>query len=136
MAPRAPTSSGARAPHLEAGDAAERLACDFLSRRGLSCLARNYRCRSGEIDLVMLEGDCVVVVEVRYRATTGRVSPIESITREKQRRLARAALHWLTRNPGYADRPLRFDIVAMSGPLDAATIDWRRAALEFDDAAW
>jgi putative endonuclease len=122
-----------RAPHLRAGAAAEDLACDYLSRRGLRCLARNFRCRVGEIDLVMREQHQLVIVEVRYRAAASRVSPTQSITRDKQRRLARAAVFWLGKNPGFADSPLRFDVVSVSGKLREAAITWERGAIEFDD---
>jgi putative endonuclease len=131
-----PSRPGSRAPHLQAGAAAEILACDYLSRHGLTCLARNFRCRVGEIDLVMREQRGLVMVEVRYRALVGQVSPMQSITREKQQRLARAASYWLGRNPAYTDWPLRFDVVSLSGRLDSAEISWERGAIEFDEESW
>jgi putative endonuclease len=53
------------------GDNAERLACQYLQRHGLKLLGRNFRCRGGEIDLIMQHGDSLVFVEVRYRRRTG-----------------------------------------------------------------
>lgn len=81
----------------------------------------------------MHERQQLVMVEVRYRAATGPVSPTQSITREKQQRLARAARYWLARNPGFIDSPLRFDVVSVLGDLDSAEITWDRGAIEFDE---
>jgi len=121
---------------LQAGAAAEDLACDYLSRQGLVCVARNYRCRMGEIDLVMREQRQLIIVEVRYRAVVGRISPAQTITRGKQTRLARAAAFWLGMNPAFADWPVRFDVVTLVGPLSSASIAWERGAIEFDDESW
>ncbi len=84
----------------------------------------------------MREQRGLVMVEVRYRALVGQVSPMQSITREKQQRLARAASYWLGRNPAYTDWPLRFDVVSLSGRLDSAEISWERGAIEFDEESW
>jgi len=84
----------------------------------------------------MRERRQLVMAEVRYRATIGRVSPAQSITRGKQRRLGLAASYWLAKNPEFSNWPLRFDVVSISGPLGGAAIAWERGAMEFDEDDW
>ncbi|MDR2240220.1 MAG: YraN family protein [Zoogloeaceae bacterium] len=105
------------------GDAAEARAADYLTRRGLKILTRNYRCRGGEIDLVCRDGAALVFVEVRLRAQRGFGGAAESITAAKQRRIALAARHYLAGKPLPA---CRFDAVL----LDGDDIDWIRDAFQ------
>lgn len=109
----------------EIGDDKERLARSYLERRGLSLLARNYRCRRGEIDLVMRECDTLVFVEVRFRASNRFGTPAETVDLRKQRRLAAAAAHYLQHHP--SPLPCRFDVLAVSG---GDRIDWIRDAFQ------
>lgn len=101
------------------GDSAEALAALFLERRGLKILARNYRCRFGEIDLVAENGATLVFVEVRARRSEGFGGPAESITAAKRRRLVAAARHYLA---AAGERPARFDVVLMLG--EQPEIEW------------
>lgn len=94
------------------GGVKEQLAVDYLQGRGLRLLARNHRCRQGEIDLVMRDGDIIVFVEVRYRGSSRFGTPAESVDWHKQRRLIAAAGHYLQKNPSVL--PCRFDVVAIS----------------------
>jgi putative endonuclease len=103
----------ADAPHLAAGRWAESAAARYLRRRGLSLLHRNFRCRAGEIDLVMRDGAMLVFVEVRYRADARFVDPAATVTPAKQRRLLTAAAAYLARYR-LADRPCRFDVVTLT----------------------
>lgn len=96
----------------------------YLQRSGLKTLARNYRCRRGEIDLVMTDGDCIVFVEVRYRANREFGDPLETITSHKQRRIIAAATHFLAANPRLRDRTCRFDAVGVTGGGDSVEYDW------------
>ena len=82
--------AGVRPAHLVRGETGEALAAAWLIRHGLRSLARNFRCRLGEIDLVMRDGDTLVFVEVRCRRDCGYGSALESVTAGKQRRLLRA----------------------------------------------
>lgn len=106
----------------DAGTAAEQLAADFLTRQGLRILARNYRCRGGEIDLVCAEGSTLVFVEVRLRAGIRFGGAAYSITPAKRKRVVLAARHFLAGNP---DRACRFDAVLLDR-LDQARIQWLR----------
>ena len=87
-------------------------------------LSRNFRTRFGEIDLVMEDAATVVFVEVRYRGASPLVAPAESVDRPKQRRLCRAAEIYLRARPELAERPCRFDVVALADDGEAGTIQW------------
>ena len=112
-------------PPQERGSHAEELACRFLLHQGLRLLARNYRCRRGEIDLILLDAGNLVFVEVRYRGQDRYGSGLESVDRHKQRRISLCAAHYLQQHPREASRPARFDVVAV-GPDGG--IDWIRNA--------
>lgn len=102
----------------------EQLAEAFLHERGLVTLARNHRCRGGELDLVMHDGISVVFVEVRYRRTDRFGGARASIDRRKQARLVHAAENFLAVYPDYVNSPCRFDVIAMGGDANAPSCDW------------
>jgi putative endonuclease len=105
------------------GDRAEALAAQFLTRQGLVIVARNFRTRAGEIDLIARDGTSLVFVEVRMRRSQHFGGAAASITARKRERLAKAAnayLALLGREP-----PCRFDAILLRG-LDASTIEWQR----------
>lgn len=112
------------------GNAAEQLAAHFLTRQGLITLARQVRCRSGEIDLICRDRDTLVFVEVRLRAPSRFGDAAMSITPSKQQRIISAARWWLA-NAGrtQATRPMRFDVVLMDR-LEASAITWIRGAFD------
>jgi putative endonuclease len=110
------------------GSEAEQRALRFLERKGLRLLTRNYRCRQGEIDLVMREGNFLVFVEVRYRKHNRYGSPAESVTAKKQQRILSAAARYLLETAETKPRPCRFDVVAISA--EGENIDWIRDAFQ------
>ena len=110
------------------GRAAEDAALGFLESQGCVLLHRNYRCRLGEIDLVMRDGGSLVFVEVRARESEAYGGAAASIGHAKQRRLAAAARHFLMTHPREAALPARFDVVAISGPGGENSPHWIRAA--------
>jgi putative endonuclease len=96
------------------GRRGEDLAVAELRRRGYRIVERNYRCKSGEIDIVASEGRALVFVEVRTRADGSRGSAVETVTAAKQRRVARAAAAYLAeRGPTFDE--CRFDVVGITG---------------------
>ena len=103
------------------GREAESRAADFLSRRGLRLIERNYRVRGGELDLVCRDGRTVVFVEVRARGRSDFGSAADSITATKRRRLVIAAQSWLLR---HGEQPCRFDCVL----IDGGDLVWLRDA--------
>lgn len=95
------------------GETFETRAQALLERRGWRLVSRNYRCRGGEIDLIMRDRDGVLVfVEVRARRRADFGGALQSITAAKRRRLILAARHYLLRRP--AGR-CRFDVIAFEG---------------------
>ncbi len=108
------------------GAAAEQQACDYLEQHGLQSLERNMRCRVGEIDLIMDDGEELVIVEVRARAHGALVDALSSVSAHKRKRIIQATRYWLARHPERADQPLRFDVVAINGE----SLNWHRNAFD------
>jgi putative endonuclease len=101
-------------PRQRLGRRGESLAEAALAAAGLEILDRNFRLRSGELDLVARDGDTIVFVEVKARRARGYGDPAEAVTPRKIRRLARTALAWLQRHD-CLDRTCRFDVVELVG---------------------
>jgi putative endonuclease len=104
----------------ELGKSGEDLGVEALEREGYAVLARRYRTRHGEIDIVARDGETMVFVEVRRRSTLDRGSAAESVTLEKQRRVIRMATDYLARAGLWEKCAVRFDVLAIddqpSGP--------------------
>lgn len=109
----------------DVGAEAEGRALAFLLKRRLALLAQNFRCRHGEVDLVMQDGGCVVFVEVRRRRSL--VAAAASVDDFKQRRLQAAAAFYLGRHGGDAPPVCRFDVVLVDA---RARVRWIRGAFE------
>jgi putative endonuclease len=97
------------------GNRSERAAARYLRRQGLRVVERNYTCPLGELDLVAVEGGCIVFVEVRSTGTDNTDRPAASVDAAKQRRLTNLALHYLQQRQ-LLGRPARFDVLALSWP--------------------
>lgn len=118
------TDGATRTPRQLAGDAGEDAALAHLQQHGLTLVERNFRCRGGELDLVMRDGATVVFVEVRRRAGSAFGGAADTIGRAKQGRLLAAANTWLQR---YRMPPAcRFDVVA----IDGGRLTWLRNAID------
>ena len=102
----------------------------YLRRHGLSTVRRNFHCRLGELDLVMRDGATTVFVEVRYRRHRAFGGGLASVTRHKQLKMTRAAAMFLAFQPALADRPCRFDVLAVSGSPAEPSFDWVRDAFQ------
>ena len=106
------------------GKLGEELAVAELERRGYAVLARRYRTRAGEIDIIARDGEATVFVEVKARASDEFGSAAEAVTVWKQRQLARMAEDYLARS-GLGCGPCRFDVVAIDGiggPAEVVTV--------------
>jgi putative endonuclease len=108
----------------ELGKLGEDLAADYLPRQGLKILLRNYRCPKGEMDLVAMEGDCLVFVEVRTRSSSSRGTAEESIRYDKLRRLKSIASYYLLERSASSWPPLRFDLLAINLAGSDTKINW------------
>jgi putative endonuclease len=95
------------------GNRGEATAVRFLKQCGFQILVRQLRNNFGEIDIIALDGDCVVFVEVKTRTSDAKGRPAEAVTRDKQRQLTRTALAWLKRQ-GWLDRRCRFDVISIT----------------------
>ncbi len=126
MAARPPTPKSISAL-TNPGAAAEVLAEQFLSRKGLTLVQRNFRCRGGEIDLIMKDGTGLVFVEVRLRTNKAFATGAESVAGRKQQRIMLAAQHYLAALG--STPPCRFDVIALDA-LDAGRIEWIRDAFQ------
>ena len=98
--------------HLALGRYGEELATRYLRERGMQVLERNWRCPEGEIDIVALDGNCLVVCEVKTRAGTGAGDPVEAVTWEKANRLRRLAAAYLRSRPGSVAHA-RIDVIGV-----------------------
>jgi putative endonuclease len=124
-------SIGARpTPAQVRGAAAEALAAEHLAAHGLRVIARNVRCRGGEVDLVCLDRSHVVFVEVRLRSNGRFGGAAESITAAKQRRVLIAAQWWLGgAGRRFGDAPRRVD-PGLLDALDPARVTWLPGAFD------
>ena len=102
-------------PHLLEGRLGERIACRFLLRQGFDVIARRYRGRGGEIDLIAFEGPLLVFIEVKTRGSRDFGDPSEFVDWEKQRSLKAAAAELIARSD-LGGLAFRFDIVAVVAP--------------------
>jgi putative endonuclease len=124
VAPTRPTTAAPRTEREVVGADGEARAVTLLEKSGLRIVDRNFRSRFGEIDIIAIDGDCLVFVEVRVRRegrTRGRFGgAVASVDWRKQQKIIQTAEQYLFNRPGPAPR-CRFDVVAMDGE---GTADW------------
>jgi len=112
------------------GQWAENLAHAYLCEQGLQSIERNYRCKVGEIDLIMLEQAILVFAEVRYRKSQRYGGSLESIDARKQQRIFLTAEHYLQSHRWAAQS--RFDVVLISGATHNPILRWIPDAFRID----
>jgi putative endonuclease len=98
---------------LDLGKLGEELALKKVKRLGYKCIARNFRCALGEIDLIAKDGDCLVFIEIKTRRGRSIGSIKEVIDKRKKRQLSKVALAYLKSND-CCDVKSRFDVIAIS----------------------
>ena len=113
----------------EFGKSGEDRAADELERRGYAILARRYRTKHGEIDIVARDGETTVFVEVKARTTAEFGTAAEAVTRPKQRRLVSMAADYLARHRLH-NVACRFDVVTIDGVGESAVITVYRSAFD------
>ena len=114
-----------------AGAAGEALACRHLEELGYRVVARNFRCRSGEIDVVARDGEVTVFVEVKDRRGRSHGEGHESVTVGKRRRVVRAARLYAAVN-GLSESPIRFDVVSIERDPGGDRLRHDRGAFDAD----
>lgn len=110
----------------------EDVAAGFLERAGFVVLARNWRCREGELDIVARDGDTLVFCEVKARSGTGFGTPAEAVTPVKARRLRVLAARWLAERRAEAPlrcEAIRFDVVAVLRGRDGVSVEHLRGVI-------
>jgi len=129
VAPQALKALVSRLRGPQAGAAGEALACRHLAGKGFAILARNYRCRSGEVDVIARHEEATVFVEVKERHGASHGAGCDSVTFGKRRRIVRAARLYAASH-GLEETPMRFDVVS---------IDWTdggRPVIRHDQGAF
>jgi putative endonuclease len=105
-----------------------------LLSAGLKPVARNFRSRGGEIDLIMLHGNCLTFIEVRCRSSRRFLHPALSVDRRKQRKIMRTAALFLAGERCFSGYAVRFDVVAIDGAGKHDSVEWIRDAFRPDDS--
>jgi putative endonuclease len=98
----------------------EKQASKWLKQKGLSLVTSNYRCKQGEIDLIMRENNKLVFIEVRFRSRNSFGDGLESVNWQKQQKLLKAANHFLMVHSHYANEECRFDVLGVN-PSSSST---------------
>lgn len=119
-------------PGKKLGKQGEALAAAFLERAGYRIVARNYRSRSGELDLVAEEKGVVAFIEVKTRREGAAVGPFEAVTAAKRRQMVKVAMEYLVRQ-GEGERPARFDVVAVTLIGNEPRIELMKNAFALDE---
>jgi len=107
--------AGRRYDQRRLGEHGEELAAGWYESRGFTVLARNWRCREGELDLVVARDGLVVFCEVKARSGDRYGSPFEAVGPAKQARLRRLAARWLREEAPYRPAAVRFDVAGVVG---------------------
>jgi len=107
----------------------EAAACQYLVRRGLALVARNFRGPRGEIDLIMRDGGTLVFVEVKFRSSTRYGSPLEAVSPMKQRRIKNTALFYLSQTK-CCYSVVRFDVLGITKTGQTLKYLWVKGAFE------
>ncbi|NBJ91506.1 YraN family protein [Parablautia muri] len=112
----------------EIGKRYEEKAAAYLEENGFTLLAKNFRCRQGEVDLIGIHDNCLVFVEVKYRKSTMSGTPEDAVVPAKQRKICLVSDYYRIRHPLESTRQIRYDVVAISGE----TVSWYQNAFPYD----
>lgn len=119
------------------GNQIESLVCDYLRQQKLKLITRNYRCRLGEIDLIMYDQSTLIFIEVRYRQHRNFGSSLESVNLIKQNKIIKTAEYYLLSQQLSEKMACRFDVVGVKpttekltniSKLDSAQVEWIKNA--------
>jgi putative endonuclease len=117
------------------GADAENIAFRYLKRQGLIPVRRNFQCRLGELDLIMQDERCLVIVEVRFRGSNSFVAAGLTVDRRKQQKIIRTTAMFLAWNERFANSPIRFDVLGINADAHGDTsIEWIKDAFRPADS--
>jgi putative endonuclease len=105
------------------GTAGEDAAAAWYTKQGYEVVERNWRCREGELDLIVRSGRTYVFCEVKTRTTMAFGAPIEAVTRDKQMRIRRLAARWLEEGAPGPAKDIRFDVASVLGPKAVEVVE-------------
>jgi putative endonuclease len=105
------------------GTAGEDAAAAWYTKQGYEVVERNWRCREGELDLIVRSGRTYVFCEVKTRTSTVFGAPVEAVTRDKQIRIRRLAARWLEDGAPGPAKDIRFDVASVLGPKDVEVVE-------------
>ena len=105
------------------GTRGEDVAAAWYVGRGYEVVARNWRCREGELDLIVRNGRTYVFCEVKTRTSDRFGAPVEAVTRDKQMRIRRLAARWLEDGAPGPAKDIRFDVASVKGPRDVEVVE-------------
>lgn len=97
------------------GSLYEKIAVEYLEKRGLKLICRNYRCKFGEIDIIMQDKDYLVFCEVKYRKYSGFGFPLEAVNIKKENKIRNVAKAYIVTNEIPNDAKIRFDCIGILG---------------------
>lgn len=123
-----PSLSSIKSPTTASGNHFEKLAEAYLVEQGFVLVDTQYQCRSGEIDLIMTDSHVLVFIEVRYRQSEHYGSPADTVDRRKQRKVIKAAKHFLQCHKKFHRFDCRFDVVAITQSSGQPNINWIKNA--------
>lgn len=96
----------------ETGSEYEKIAGEYLEKSGYQILEYNFRCRTGEIDIIARDGIYLVFCEVKYRSTEEKGHPFEAVSYMKQKKISKCAMYYLKKK-GLYEVPCRFDVIGI-----------------------
>jgi putative endonuclease len=105
------------------GAKGEDAAAAWYTKQGYEIVARNWRCRDGELDLIVRAGRTYVFCEVKTRTSTAFGAPVEAVTRDKQMRIRRLAARWLEDGAPGPAKDIRFDVASVLGPREVEVVE-------------
>jgi putative endonuclease len=108
---------------LQRGQTAENRALQYLTSKGIQHIESNFRAKTGEIDLIVKEGNTLIFLEVKARKSNQYGHPAEFVTPAKQRKIIKTAQLYLLKHPALNNLPCRFDVITMTS-VDQANIEW------------
>ena len=115
------------------GQSAEEAACQFLLAKGLRLLTRNFRCKVGEIDIIMQDQQEIVFVEVRVRNHPHFADGFDSVDYFKQQKIIKAATYFLCGKNWFDKVNCRFDVISISYAQAGPAMDWLKDAFTIDN---
>ena len=113
------------------GDTKEILACKYISEKGAKILERNFRCRTGEIDIIAKDDKYLCFIEVKYRHDDSFGQPQEAVNFKKKKHICKVSDFYLYSKYKSFDIPVRYDVVAISQKEDIFAFKWIKNAFDY-----